>query len=390
MTRKTKLNFFPYLADGKYYDKLEEIPENATSISQPALLSDSDFLKNIWIEKQLGSGSQAIAYQANLVINNKTKVCVIKIPKEFIEKRIFEVSKNHLIQHKPITEESALFKEEERNLVGIFTPFKLNHQNKFNKNTHALLPSTYSDILQFRKEEENRRHKHPGIDYIHTFYHVHPSLHIIVSELMEGDVYHFFIKNKMERINAKVLLQFQLQTGLALDYLLGLGMYMIDFKPLNVFFQRNSNSLYHFKVSDFDSAPKENTYTFSKTLLQITVEYQLGGRLQEHFYVAYSNLDCFKLTFVAWHMSFAHLYFIFWGIHCVGSSFHSLWANAYSAPIHILNKMFPFLFQNFQHLNSQTINYYLSSGDKDKFKNTLKGLIDLYNQNTNHRLEWSP
>jgi len=390
MTRKTKLNFFPYFADGKYYDKLEDIPSNASLITQP-VLQDNDFLQKITNLKLIGTGAQAYAFQANISIHDKPKTCVLKIPRKNIDENYFQILNERLIQLKPILQDSTPFKEEENNLIDIFTPFKLIYPNKFDKNTHALLPSTYAEILQIRTEEETRRHKHPGIDYIHTFYHVHPSLYIIISEPMEGDVYKFFIETKKEKISAKVLLQFQLQTGLALDYLLELGMYMIDFKPLNVFFQYNSNSLYHFKVSDFDSAPKAKTYTYSETSLAITPEYQLGGVPQTNFYKLYRNLDCFKLVFVAWHISFAHLYFMFWNILCGGSTFHNVWANTHSEPILILKKMFPFLFQNFQYLNSQYLHsYYFSSGDKDKFTNTLRSLIELYNQNTNHRLKWSP
>jgi hypothetical protein len=381
MPVKTKINFFPYISNGHFYDELTDIPQGATNITQSTY---PDILSHINIKKQIGEGGNAYIFKASMDMpNGKTKHFVVKVPKV---SHLTIVGQTITVQSgiRPSDEQRTLFDRDIHIMLKLFTPYKITNPNLFSKDSsYALIGSIdYDKVQEFR---HTTMLNHPGISYLHKFEYIDVQNLLLFSEIMDDDVY------KMEKksdINTSFMLQFQLQTGLALDYCLTQDVYLIDYKTLNVFYTK-INNYYHFKISDFDGVPVEkkliNTdqgnYTFSPAFqLPDSVDF-----IRSHWVLPQN------MVWVAWIMSFYQMWFSrFYDQPALAYNMRSILRDENSKPCQIMKKYFLFIFDSIIELKRAPFTYYTSEDKTAKFKDTLAKLIELYNKNTEKQLKWRP
>jgi hypothetical protein len=394
MTTKTKINFFPYLADGVHYEDLGTIPQNAASIIQTKY-TFQDFIANLTIKDNIGQGTFAQAYRAEMKMPNQQT-------KNFVLRKLNKDNRWTILNNKLIYNESQIFDPELRTyfsnnsqiLITLFSPFKKNN-TLFDTKTFSLTSqvpySKVHDLLQ----KENELKKHPGFSYLHKFEYIDVDKCILFSEEMDGDVYNFyysetrhqFVEKNSKYFNAKFMLQFQLQTGLALDYCFGKDVYLTDFKPPNVLYKILSNNNFHFKITDFDHIPF-GTKFFNLTHTA-TEAYQLPG-LASFRDTGGHIIFASNVTFVAWIFSFFQLWFIFFNRSFTNSnSLKQEMQNPYSQGFTAMQQTFPYILDILKNFSTFNILYYIND-DTPSFKNTLSYLINLYNRHTTQPLNWNP
>jgi hypothetical protein len=384
MPVKTKINFFPYYSNGQYYDELADIPPEATNITQ---LTYPDILSRINIEKQIGSGAHAYAYTANMLMpNQKTKRFVVKAKIEDSH-LIIKPGQKIMIQSgkQPTAQQRTSFQRDIKPILKLFTPYKITNQALFSKESYALLGSIdYKKVLEFR---QTTMLNHPGISYIHKFEYIDVPNLILISEIMDGDV-KILYQTRSSDINTSFMLQFQLQTGLALDYCFDLQVYIGDFKPANVLYTK-TNNCYHFKISDFDGAVNgKRRIRWLDEYYAFTPLYQLYGAQS---FIQSNHVFPENIVFVAWILSFYEIWFYkFYPQSDVLLKMHITLQNENSNACKIIKKYFPFIFKLIIELKSAPFTYYTSEDKTAKFKNTLAELIQLYNGNTDNKLNWYP
>jgi len=404
MTRKTKLNFFPYEANGQQYPNLEEIPSNLPSdtiVKQPSVGDDAQFLSKIEILKKLGDGGSGVAYLVNFHFSqNNIKNCVIKIP---VESSQFRISgKSITLSNRNFNSKAKyVFNQEIKSLVKLFSSFKTTRNEMFDQNTYALKTTNFQQI-QIIQQELKKLKDHPGHPYLHEFLHVKPSCLLIISEPCLGDVDDLATKDPSQ-INAKFLLQFQLQTGLAMHYIShSFQLYHSDFKPANVFYNKNTQGSYHFKLSDLaDLWPfYSDIYTLHETLMwpiALTPIYNLIWQtypMQTDILAIIkknTKINTKNIMFVTWILSFAKLYMAALNLP-QSYGYVILDIKQHSSHFERISTLFPKIYQQIIALQTTTQAIYLTPNNMSYFENILNDLIQIYNQNTSPttKLNWRP
>jgi len=408
MPAKTKLNFFPYTVGQTSYAKLEEIPTTFSSntlVTQNSIDDDNAFLSRITIMRQLGEGGAGVAYLVNFqFFDNSTKQCVVKIPvnSQHILDQNHKFIQTTVQDHNVAEDQQVNFEWERNQILAIFFPYIKNHPSKFNQQTYALNPQTASNEIAALQSEIRALKQHPGHPYLHEFWHAKSSCLMLISEPCDGDV-HDFAERNPSSINARFLLQFQLQTGLALEYIQRyVGKYHIDFKPANVFYKHTSSGSFHFKLSDFaelyslwtnttNSHPISQTKQFSWRL-QTTPSYGLhwdnqhGTNIQT-LISTHNFINAKQIMTIAWGLSFAELY-----MKCLGTYYDNVISGVKQnwSLFSRLQPLFPTIYNFILVLLTAKPDIYLSQQDTKSFEAILNDLIRIYNQNTSPAttLQW--